>query len=107
MGVDLGDLGSERLSFRRLRVLLSHLPQESRTVRAIAGDKAMWSLTDHLLAAGVDALRIANWQRGKKGAKRPKPIPRPGVKDGKRRIGKTDANPRQVARFLASRAPKG
>lgn len=44
----------------------------------------MWTLDAHLAALTVDALHAANWQRaGKKGARRPKPIPRPGVKQGK------------------------
>lgn len=39
----------------------------------------MWGLTEHLLASAVDALAVGNWQRqGKKGTRRPKPIPRPG-----------------------------
>jgi hypothetical protein len=41
----------------------------------------MWSLTDQLLAAAVDALTAANWQRGGGKGKQPKRIPRPGVKD--------------------------
>jgi hypothetical protein len=41
-------------------------------------------LDAHLAAAQVDAVNVGNWQRaGKKGAKRPKPIPRPGVKAAK------------------------
>lgn len=41
-----------------------------------------WSITDHLLASVLDTVRLANWQRGAKpGAPRPKPTPRPGVKD--------------------------
>jgi len=40
---------------------------------------ASWSVTDHLLAAVVDVLQAANWQRaGDSKAPRPKPIPRPG-----------------------------
>lgn len=38
-----------------------------------------WSVTDYLLAIVADHLAMANWQRqGKKGAPKPKPIPRPG-----------------------------
>ncbi|WP_425591812.1 DUF5361 domain-containing protein [Actinomyces procaprae] len=51
----------------------------------------MWGLTEHLLAAAVDALNIANWQRANAGKKapspRPKPIPRPGVKTEEKRFG--------------------
>lgn len=39
----------------------------------------VWTITDYLLAAVVDALQAANWQRsGKKNAPKPKPVPRPG-----------------------------
>jgi hypothetical protein len=57
----------------------------------VAGESASWSLTDHLLAAVVDALHVANWQRtsdGAKGRRRPKPIPRPGVGDDATVIGR-------------------
>lgn len=50
----------------------------------------MWTLDAHLAALEVDALHVGNWQRaGRKGARRPKPIPRPGVKQAKtsRRFG--------------------
>jgi hypothetical protein len=49
-------------------------------VRAQLGDAAGWGLVEHLLAAAVDALNGANWQRaGRRGAPRPKPVQRPGV----------------------------
>lgn len=42
--------------------------------------EASWGLTELLLAEAVDALRIANWQRGSgKRSEYPKPLPRPGV----------------------------
>jgi hypothetical protein len=38
-----------------------------------------WGVTDYLLAAVVDLLANANWQRqGKKSAPKPRPIKRPG-----------------------------
>lgn len=44
------------------------------------GDDARWGLAEQLLATAVDVLQMANWQRGgDKKARRPKPIPRPGV----------------------------
>jgi hypothetical protein len=80
-GVDLRDLARGRLSWRRLEVLIAHLPRESETVRVLVGDQAEWGAVEHLLAAAVDALHAANWQRsGRKGAKRPTPIRRPGDK---------------------------
>lgn len=48
--------------------------------RQLAGEHADWGLVEHLLAAAVDALHGANWQRSsRRGAPRPKPVPRPGV----------------------------
>lgn len=43
------------------------------------GDQAEWGHTEHLLAAVVDVLAEANWQRGgDKKQPHPKPIRRPG-----------------------------
>jgi hypothetical protein len=47
--------------------------------RELAGEHADWGLVEHLLAAAVDALHGANWQRGGGKRSRPKPWPRPGV----------------------------
>lgn len=67
------------MSWRELGVLVRQLPRESATFRVLNPDESVWGLTDHLLAAVLDSLRAANWQRsGGKGPK-PKPIPRPGV----------------------------
>lgn len=52
------------------------------------GDDAVWGLNEHLLAAAVDALNVANWQRsqdGSTGRNYPQPLTRPGV--GPQRIG--------------------
>lgn len=85
-GVDVLDVYRNRLSWRRLLVLVERLPADSATARAMHGEAADWSLTDHLLASVVDALHVANWQRtedGAKGRRRPRPLPRPGVSDGR------------------------
>ena len=57
------------------------------------GDDALWTLESQLLAHIGDVLAAANWQRaGDKRAQKPKPIPRPGVRDkagtGKSRYGR-------------------
>lgn len=60
--------------------LLRHLPVEAVTVGLLLDlppAQERWSAQEHLLAAAVDALRGANWQRTGKGP-RPKPVPRPG-----------------------------
>lgn len=37
-----------------------------------------WTVTEHLLAAAIDSLNTANWQRqGDNHAKRPEPVKRP------------------------------
>ena len=69
-----------------MQVLIVHLPADSHTTRAASG--GMWDLTDQLLAGIYDLLSAANWQRaGNKRAKRPKPLPRPGVDHGGKRFG--------------------
>lgn len=51
----------------------------------IEGDDHPWGLTEQLLAAAVDALHAANWQRGAgKNRDRPKPIRRPGIEPDKK-----------------------
>ena len=50
-------------------------------------EESLWGVTEHLLAAAVDALNAANWQRGGKG-QRPKPIRRPGDNTADRTEGK-------------------
>lgn len=70
-------------SWRRLGVLIRALPATSRAHEAIYSER--WDRTDALLAAIYDQLAVANWQRsGNKRAQRPKPLPRPGVSEGKR-----------------------
>jgi hypothetical protein len=83
--VDLLDWHRGRLSSRRLSVLVSHLPRDSNTVRALHGESAEWTLTDHLLAAAVDHLAVANWMflsvnrdEDSEPPERPEPVPRPG-----------------------------
>ena len=83
LGLDIRDLGSERLTYRRLRVLLENAPRDSAFVRSVGGAAAVWSLTDHLLALAIDTLTLANWQRGGSKGKRPEPLERPGAKPEK------------------------
>lgn len=85
-GVDLLDWHRETLSSRRLSVLVRHLPPDSAFVRAREGEAAEWRLTDHLLAAVVDHLAIANWMYASVNRdeyadppEAPVPVPRPGA----------------------------
>lgn len=56
--------------------------------RELHGEAADWSVTDHLLAAAVDHLAVANWMFAAVNADEdgeqpepPQPIPRPGDSD--------------------------
>ncbi len=100
------DLTRGKLTWRQLSVYLRGLPRESATAREIGGPDLEWGLSEHLLAAAFDALQVANWQRAQRKSKAPKPTPRPGVRDGADRVGKTSRSPEEVRKFLARFAPK-
>jgi hypothetical protein len=85
-GVDLLDHYRGRLTARRLRVLIQHLPVESALVRALHGEEAQWGLTEHLLASAVDQLAAGTWMfatvhtpEDGSPPRRPEPVPRPGL----------------------------
>lgn len=60
-----------------------------------------WGLSELLIAEAVDALAVANWQRGAgKRADYPKPIPRPGVRDDTERFGSEAIPIDDMAEFL-------
>nr|WP_052499260.1 hypothetical protein [Streptomyces vietnamensis] len=69
-------------------VMIKHLPTEAAVQREIHGEAAEWSISDHLLAATVDHLAVANWMfqcvnssEDDETPDPPKPVPRPGVTD--------------------------
>jgi len=68
------------LSWRRLDILVEHLPATSSLRLRTVGPQASWNTSEYLLALIVDLLAGANWQRSGKGRK-PRPIPRPGRSD--------------------------
>jgi hypothetical protein len=87
-------------------VLTAHLPADSATARALHGEAARWSLTDHLLAVVADRLAIMSWQlAGNRHAPRPEPLPRPGVDNQIRRYGKTTRRPAEIVAYLRRYAP--
>ncbi|MFF7138550.1 hypothetical protein [Streptomyces sp. SAI-149] len=68
-----------------MRVLVEHLPSDSSYARAVHGEQADWTVTDHLLAAAVDHLAVANWMfatvhrdEDAEPAEYPEAVPRPG-----------------------------
>lgn len=68
-------------------------------------DDAQWGLVEHLLAANLDALNVANWQRaGGKKRDRPRPIPRPGVGADRTTYGKDALPLDEFDAWLAGRA---
>ncbi|UWW89949.1 hypothetical protein GO605_03135 [Streptomyces murinus] len=85
--MDLLDWHRDRLSARRLSVLVKHLPRDSALNRELHGEGADWSVTDHLLAAAVDHLAAANWMfacvNSEEGdqPEAPTPVPRPQYRD--------------------------
>jgi hypothetical protein len=96
------------MTWRRLRVILQHLPPESHTMTALRNamsaedfdqhadsgepDKDRWSKQEQILAGIYDALRdlqyitvVANSDGKGRKPKRPTPLPRPGVTKPKKR----------------------
>ncbi|MFI5808973.1 hypothetical protein [Streptomyces sp. NPDC051561] len=87
----LSDLYRGELSWRELGVLVRQLPAGARTRRALGDTDSMWGLGEHLQAAVIDELRVANWQRANSGlkaheqSKPPEPVERPGNRTQQRR----------------------
>lgn len=78
LGLRLHDLGTEALSWRDLRIILSQQPHTSAFARATHGDDAEWGLSEQLLAAAVNELRWLHWAQtkgaGKASNRAPEPI---------------------------------
>ncbi|MFK0294499.1 hypothetical protein ACIQU6_29080 [Streptomyces sp. NPDC090442] len=89
----IADLGTPRLTWRRLGVLIERAPDESALARTLAGEGALWTPERHLLAGVIDSLGVVAYLLGGTivtlgGAKdnpvpHPKPIERPGIETGK------------------------
>lgn len=97
------------MTWRRLLVLLRHLPTDSASVRAVDPERALWGLGEQLLAGVADSVRGGNWQRGGGKGSKPRPIPRPGVgpTETVRRHGQRPRRPpAEVAAYLARFAPR-
>lgn len=63
-----------------LLAIVRQSPRGSALSRAINGEEDTWGVLEHLTAGLIDLLALGNWQRGgDESAKRPDPLPRPGV----------------------------
>ncbi|MFE6100708.1 hypothetical protein ACFVQ4_12160 [Streptomyces laurentii] len=96
-GTDLLDWHRGTLSSRRLSVLIKNLPNDSAVLRELHGESADWSVGDHLLAAAVDHLAVANWMfacvntgEDDDPPEPPQPVPRPGAGSGSDRDADAD-----------------
>lgn len=82
LGLRLDDLGTERLTWRDLKVIVTRMPPHKSALQAEKRpDDSPWGLVEHLLAELVDVQHLALWAKTKDGSKnrnRPKPIERPG-----------------------------
>lgn len=93
-GLRLRQIDTGELWWRDLLVIVRQQSRDSALLRAMDPDTANWGLSEQLLAAIADAEHTALWQRGSgKKADRPKPIPRPGVESGEKKVHKGDVLP--------------
>ncbi|MFJ6393486.1 hypothetical protein ACIQJT_38530 [Streptomyces sp. NPDC091972] len=94
---------------------MEHLPADSSFARAVHGEQADWTVTDHLLAAVVDHLAVANWMfatvnrdEDTEPADYPEAVPRPGGRStessegGPRATVQEGASPVEIMAFLSS-----
>lgn len=99
-GVDLQrHLGTRKLTWRRLRVLIDKLPRESLFVQRLAGPLARWGDAEHLLASAIDELRLLSFYylgvHGERAPAPPRMVPRPGAPSP------ADARPLNLKEFAA------
>lgn len=95
------------MSWRRLGVILRHLPPESATQTALRENEpddapqvepegfGPWSKAEHLLARVGDAVEHLAWMQSDGKKNPPKPLPRPGVAKPPRKV--TAINARALA----------
>lgn len=91
-GIDLRDLFTGRLSFRRLGVLINRLVGmygQSAVSVALLGEAARWSNTEYLIADLIDRVEILNWLTTEihKSPNTSNPIPEPHPRPGMSREG--------------------
>lgn len=78
-------------SWRDLLVFIRHSPAGSAYYASESGEESLWGVQEYLMANLVDLTNVLVWFKtkdGQKGRNRPKPIPRPGMKEpGKKKHG--------------------
>lgn len=89
-------LGTEALSWRDMWMIFANAPTGSVLAVSVQGERALWTVSDYLLAIIADELNDANWQRGGGKGTRPDRLKRPGVKDDSHKFG---ADPIPVSEF--------
>ena len=109
-GLRLRDVGTRRFNWRDLLVIVKQSPASSALYRAVHGqEESEWTLTNHLLAGMGDSLAWLVWAKTEDAAKKrnkPKPIPRPGVRDeSKKQIGGGTLPADEMMRWLGWEAP--
>lgn len=101
------DLGTARLSWYDLHVLIKRWLKTADTATSDAVNGQVWSIDAQIMAMAVDVLQIANWQRaGKKTAPRPKPLPRPWLKPKGQQLGRDPIPISQFNDWWSSQARK-
>lgn len=98
----LRDFPSDRADWGDLLAIVRQSARTSALGRSVDPEGHEWDVNSYLLAITADALRAANWQRGKRGP-RPKPIPRPGDKSKARKFGTKPMTIAQMDEWLASK----
>ncbi|MBF6213777.1 hypothetical protein IU487_22425 [Nocardia puris] len=101
-GLRLRDLGTDALTWDDLAAVVDTLKlrPESALYRTVVPDW-MWGLPEMLLADTVDSLRWLVWAKtpdGQRNRRRPKPVPRPGVRP--ERIGDAPVSIADMNEFL-------
>jgi len=83
-------------------VLIRQLPVESSYAQATLGEAARWGTAEYLMAIIADILNLANWQRsGRKGRKKPQPLPRPGMEEKSKKLSKGIHSIEEMAKIKA------
>ncbi|WP_282777286.1 MULTISPECIES: DUF5361 domain-containing protein [unclassified Nocardia] len=90
LGLRLRRLGTDELSWRDLKAVVSFLPPDSALMRTMHPETYRWQLDQQLLAEMTDCLRWMMWSKSddaRHGRNRPARIPRPGVESDRERVG--------------------